>query len=359
VDEEYTRQAGDESMGLKPMGTGPYKLEEWVKEDHMTMVANEEYWGGAAQIKRVNWRPITNNATRTAAILTGEVDIIQDLSVFDVDRAKGVEGINVLTRPSLLNIVLAIDVRDDAPGVQGDVNPMQDVRVRRAMAHAIDVESIKTAVMNGYSQPSEQYVPSSHTGYVEGLDFHEVYPFDVDRAKALMREAGVDGFTVTLDATNNRYINDAQITQAIASQLAKINIDVELNLMPKANFFGYIRVPTPNSSFIMSDWDVPSGDAGNMYSVMFYSRDKKPGYGVVNRGGYSNPEVDQLIDKADSTASLAERDKHLREATRILVEDVPMIPVHYEMDIYAAKDSVDMKPRVDKFLYAYEIDVNR
>ena len=91
--------------------------------------------------------------------------------------------------------------------------------------------------------------------------------------------------------------------------------------------------------------------------MMFYSRDKKPGYGVVNRGGYSNPKVDALIDQADSTASLQKRDQYLQEATRVLVDDVPMIPVHYEMDLYAIKDHVKMQPRVDKFLYAYEIDV--
>ena len=212
--------------------------------------------------------------------------------------------------------------------------------------------------MNGLSTPSEQYIPASHTGYVDGASFRDMYPFDLEKAAALMAEAGyADGFTVTLDTTNNRYVNDQQIAQALASMLGKIKVDLKLNLMPKSNFFGYIRVPSEQSSMIMSGWDVPSGDGGSMYSVMFYSRDKKEGYGQVNRGSYSNPKVDELIDKADATSKLEERDGYLQEVTKILMEDIPMIPIHYEQDLYAAKTSVEMTPRADKFLWAYEIDV--
>ena len=191
---------------------------------------------------------------------------------------------------------------------------------------------------------------------MDGESFRKMYPFDLKKAGELMAEAGyADGFTVTLDTTNNRYVNDQQIAQALASMLGKIKIDLKLNLMPKSNFFGYIRVPSNQSSLIMSGWDVPSGDGGSMYSVMFYSRGKKEGYGQVNRGSYSNPEVDALIDKADGTAKLEERDAHLQAVTKILMRDIPMIPIHYEQDLYAAKKNVELTPRADKFLWAYEI----
>jgi len=306
----------------------------------------------------VTFRPITNPATRTAALLTGEVDVIQDLAVRDVDRVKREEGFEVLTRPSLLNLVLAMDFRPESPTIEGE-NPLQDRRVREAIARAIDVDAISKIVMNGLSTPSDQYVPASHTGHVNGLNFRQIYAFDVDKANALMAEAGhADGFAMTLDATNDRYVNDGQIAQALASMLARIGIDLKLNVMPKSNFWGYIRVPTPNSSFIMSGWDVPSGDAGNMYAALFYSRGVKEGYGHVNRGSYSNPEVDALVDRADATAKIEERDAALQEATKILMRDIPMIPVHYEQDIYAVRDGVSLEPRVDKFLWAYEIDVD-
>lgn len=357
LDEEYTSATGDEQMDLKPMGTGPYMLGEWIKEEKLTLKAFDAYWAGAPVIKNVTFRPISNPATRTAALLTGEVDVIQDLAVRDVDRVKREEGFSVVTRPSLLNVVLAMDMRENSPTIDGP-NPMTDQRVRQAIAHAVDVEAINKIVMNGLATPSDQYVPASHIGYVDGMNFREMYPLDIEKAKALMAEAGhADGFTMTLDATNNRYVNDAQIAQALASMLAKIGVTLELNIMPKSNFWGYIRVPTENSSFIMSGWDVPAGDAGSMYGALFYTRDKKEGYGQVNRGSYSNAEMDALVDKADATPSIEERDAYLQDATKILMADIPMIPVHYEQDIYAVRDGVTLEPRVDKFLWAYDMDV--
>ncbi|WP_416356187.1 ABC transporter substrate-binding protein [Aureimonas phyllosphaerae] len=357
LNEAYTKKVGDAELGLKPMGTGPYRLKEWAKEDRLTLEAFPDYYGGKAKIDTVVFRPITNPATRTAALLTGELDVVQDLAVRDIDRVKAESGVTVETRPSLLNILLALDVREASPTISGK-NPMTDRRVREAMARAIDVAAIDRVIMNGLATPSAQFVPESHLGYVEGADFRQMYPFDLERAKALMAEAGVpDGFAVTLDATNNRYVNDAQVAQALTSMLGKIGIQLKLNLMPKSNFWGYIRVPSPNSSMIMSGWDVPSGDAGSMYNSLYYSRDKKPGYGEVNRTSYSNPEVDALLDKADSTANVEERDAHLQEATKLLLADIPMIPIHYEQDIYASRDTVTFEPRVDKFIWAYEMDV--
>ena len=358
INAKYHQAVGDEKMDLQPMGTGPYKLVEWVKEDHLSMEAFEQYFAGPAKIKKATFKPITNPATRTAALLTGQVDAIQDLAVRDVDPLKASDQIKVITRPSLLNLVLAIDMRDKSPTIDLPVNPMKDRRVREAMVRAIDVNAIQKVVMNGLSTPSEQYVPSSHLGYVKDLSFRTLYPFDLEKARALMKEAGHEkGFAVTLDATNNRYVNDGAIAQALASMLAKIGITLNLNLMPKAQFFTYVRVPSEKSSIIMSGWDTPSGDAGGMYNVMMYTRDVRKGYGQANRGSYANPKFVEIIDKADSTAKIEERHKHLQEATRIVVHDIPLIPIHYEQDLYAAKKNVDLKPRMDKFIWAYEMDV--
>lgn len=358
LNEKYVTEVGDEKLNLEPMGTGPYKLVEWIKEDHLTMAAFDDYYLGAPAIKNVTFRPITNPATRTAALLSGEVDIIQDLAVRDVDRVKAENDFEVITRPSLLNVVLALDYREKSPTIDLPVNPMKDVKVREAIANAIDVNTIIKVIMNGLATPSDQYIPSSHIGYVDGLNFRETYPFDLEKAKALMKEAGYEkGFTMSLDATNNRYVNDQHITQALATMLAKINITVKLNLMPKSNFFGYIRVPSDKSSFIMSGWDTPSGDAGGMYNSMLYSRDKKEGYAGANRNAYASDEFDSWIDKADATPNVEERDKYLQEATKVAIRDIVLIPLHYEQDLYAAKKNIDLKPRMDKFIWAYEIDI--
>lgn len=358
LNEKYVKEAGDETADLKPIGTGPYKLVEWVKEDHIALEANKEYYSGPSKLDTVTFRPITNGATRTAALLTGEVDVIQDLNVRDVNRVKADDRYKVLAQPSLLNVVLSIDQREKSPTIDLDKNPMVDHRVREAMVRAIDVGAINKVIMNGLSTPSAQYVPASPHRVSGRGKLPRHVSFRCAKGDGLMAEAGyADGFTVTLDATNNRYVNDQQIVQALASMLGKIKINLKLNLMPKSNFFSYIRVPSDKSSLIMSGWDVPSGDGGSMYSVMFYTRGKKEGYGQVNRGSYSNPEVDALIDKADATAKLDERDKYLQDVTKILMADIPMIPIHYEQDLYAAKTNVDITPRADKFLWAYDIDV--
>lgn len=358
VNEKYTKATGDEQMGFKPMGTGPYRLAEWIKEDRITLSAFADYWRGKPKLDKVIFKPITNPATRTAALLTGGVDVIQDLSVRDVAGVRANAAYDVITRPSLLNMVIAIDTREKSPTIDLPVNPMRDRRVREAITRAINIDAIKTVVMNGFATPSDQYVPSSHLGYVAGLDFRKVHPFDLEKARALMKEAGFEkGFTMTLDTTNNRYVNDGAIAQALAGMLARINITLKLNLMPRSNFFGYIRVPTDKSSFIMSGWDTPSGDAGNMYSTLLYSRGKKPGFGQANRGAFANEEFDGWIDKADATADIKKRDEFLQEATKIAVREIPMIPLHYEQDIYAAKKNVKVVPRMDKFIWAYEMDV--
>ncbi|MDX5357477.1 MAG: ABC transporter substrate-binding protein [Rhodobacterales bacterium] len=359
LNEAHVKEVGEAQVDLQPVGTGPYRLAQWTKEDRLVLEAFDDYWAGAPTIKTVTFRPITNPATRTAALLTGEVDIVQDLSVRDVERVKREADYSVITRPSLLNLVLALDTRDKSPTIPLDVNPMKDRRVREAIARAIDVNAIQRAIMNGLSTPSEQYVPATHLGYLPGASFREMYPFDVARARELMAEAGhAGGFKMTLDATNNRYVNDQQIAQALAQMLAQIGITLDLNLMPRANFFGYIRVPSDNSSFIMSGWDVPSGDAGSMYAAMFHTRGIRDGYGQVNRGAYSNPEVDALIIEADSTPDAQKRHETLQKVTEILMKDIPMIPVHYEQDIYAAHKSVKFTPRTDKFLWAYEMDID-
>lgn len=358
LNEAYVKKVGSEQLDLKPMGTGPYRLVEWIKEDHITLAAFENYYQGPARIKKVTFRPITNPATRTAALLTGEVDVIQDVAVRDVDRIKNSGRFNVIFRPSLLNLLLALDCRDTSPAINLPVNPLKDIRVRTAIAQAIQIKAIQKVIMNGLSTPSDQYVPASHIGYVDGLNFRTLYPYDLNKAKALMKEAGYEnGFAITLDATNNRYVNDQNIAQALAGMLAKIGIKVKLNLMSKSKFFGYIRVPSPNSGFIMSGWDTPSGDAGFMYNSSMYSQNKKPGYGQSNRGAYANPEFDALIDKADATPDLDERDQYLQAATRIAVRDIVLIPLHYEQDLYATKKNVTLTPRVDKFIWTWELDI--
>ncbi|MDD4021802.1 ABC transporter substrate-binding protein [Aminivibrio sp.] len=352
---EYRTKLGETAFNQAPMGTGPYIFEEWIKEDHISMKANENYWGGAPKIKKITMRPISNAATRTAALLTGEVDIIEDVPVRDVAKVKSTEGIEVVDRPSERLIYLHVDShRAKGPGIIDlDKNPLADIRVRKALSLAINRDSIVKMIMNGNAYATNQMVLKGRRGYVEDMPEAK---YDPEEAKKLLTEAGYpDGFKVYLDAPNGRYPNDGQVAQALASQLTKAGILVELRLHPKSTFFDFVR-PGDKSSLVMTGWSEPI-DVGEMASVLFYTRGKNPAKGGSNRGHYANAEFDSLIDEADGTADPDKRRLILEKAARLIVEDVGIVPLYFQQDLYGKKSSVVFEPRVDKSILAYEMDV--
>jgi peptide/nickel transport system substrate-binding protein len=336
------------------MGTGPYKLVEWIKEDHITLEPNPNYWGTKPPISFVRFRPITNAATRTAALLTGEVDMIEDIPVRDVDRVEKTAGFDVVARPGMRLMYMHIDAnREPTPAIAGGVNPMKDIRVRKAMSMGIDRDLIVRVTLNGNGYPTGQLVLEGKRGYLPDLGVPEYNP---DEAKRLLKEAGYEkGFKVVLDAPNGRYVNDAQVAQAIASQLARIGIEVDPNLHPKTTFFDYVR-PGDKSSLVMTGWSEPI-DVGALANTLFYTRNKTQGKGSSNRGHYSNAEFDRLVDEADATASVQKRAELLDRAARVIIEDVGIIPLYFNQDIYGKKSNVKFSPRMDKQIQAQEIDV--
>ncbi len=357
IDKEYVTKVGDQEFNLKPVGTGPYKAVEWVKEDHITLQANDKYWKGVPAIKTVIFRPISNEATRTAALLSGEVDLITDVPVRDADRIIKNEKLSLVRQPSLRLIYLTVDVsRDKTPMIDLPKNPMKDDRVKKAMRMGLDIDSIIKNIMNGYAYPATQGNPKVVAGYVDDIPRVK---YDPEQAKKLLAEAGYpQGFTVTLDSPNNRYTNDFKVAEAIAAQWAKIGINVKLNLMPKALFFDYVRAGD-KTSICLVGWSSDNGDAGMWYRIMFYTRDKVKGAGGSNRGHYANPEYDALLDKADATANKAERTQYLQQATRVLDKDMALIPLYFQEDIYGLSKNLEFTPRIDKFIYAYDIRIKK
>lgn len=353
MDKQYVTKVGDQECNLKPIGTGPYKVVEWVKEDHITMQAFDKYWQGPAAIKNVIFRPISNEATRTAALLSGEVQLITDVPVRDADQIAKNDKLQLIGIPSLRLLYLTVDVtRDKTPGIDLPKNPFKEEKVRQAVRMGIDINSIIKSIMNGHAAVATQGIPKQIAGYVDEL---QGVKYDPEQAKKLLAEAGYpNGFTVTLDSPNNRYQNDFKIAEAVAAQLAKIGVTVKLNLMPKSIFFDYVR-PGDKTTICLTGWSVDTGEAGNWYRPMFYTRDKKKGLGTSNRGHFSNAEFDNIIDKADSVPTMEERTKYLKEATKLLDKEMPFIPLMFLEDTYGAAKGVDFKPRLDANIYAYEI----
>lgn len=345
-----------EEVGSSVIGTGRYKLVEHVKEDHIDMVANEEYWGGAPEIKSVRFRPISNAATRTATMLSGELDVMGGVSVQDVARLEATEGIHVVSEPSMEMIYMNMEqMLDDNPAVEGGGNPLKDVRVRQAMYQAIDTDMIINNVMQGHAYPTATLIRDTFNGYSPEL---ERFPYDPEAAKALLAEAGYpDGFTITLDAGSDITVNSSEVAQAVAGYLEKVGIKVNLNLMPSATFLPHIRPYEHKTGLLISAWSVYTGEGITMMNQHCYTYDQEKGTGNANRGHYSNPEVDKLISEAMQESDKERRAELTKQIDKMTHDDVAYIPLYVQENIFAVKDDIDYTPRFNKYIFAWEISV--
>jgi len=355
MDKETNEGKSDEWMGLNPVGTGPYKFVLWRKGDQIKLKANADYWAGKPVYDDFILRVLSNNATRTAAILSGEVDIINRVPVVDVARVKSNDKLNFFIKPGLRLIYLQMDqFRDKSPYVktQDGKNPFMDVRVRRAMYYGINEDAIIKYIMKGFAAPAAQFHPDVVVGHDPEIKRAK---YDPAKAKALLAEAGYpNGFEVTLDAPNNRYINDAQIAQAVASSLAKIGVKVKVSAVPKSSFFP--KTAKQETSFFLIGWASSDGDGSSMLDGVVHSKDDTKGYGRYNNGKYSNAEVDKLIEASDANMDPAKRVEQMKEAQKIaIVKDQSIIPLHYQVDIYASSKKVQFTPRTDSKIWAFDI----
>jgi len=355
----YVEKTGDDAQAAKPIGTGAYKLKEWIRGDHLTLVANEDYFRGAPKVKQVVIRPLTNDATRTAAMLSGEVHIINDVPVRDVARLKADAKVDVAIRDSVRAIFLQMDQsREKSPKVESPTgkNPFLDVRVRKAFYLAVNEEAIVKHVMNGFATVAPQMYPSSIFGYDESI---KRPAYDPEKAKALLREAGYpNGFTVTLDAPNDRYVNDEQIAQAVAADLARVGIKVKVNAIPKNTFFPMLD--RFDSSFSLIGWGNNPPDAIRFLDTNTHTIDKAKGMGRYNYGMYSNPKVDKLIQDSSRTLKQEERARLMKEAQRIaVVDDQAYIPLHFQVNIHAATKKLKWTPRADNYHIYHEMELGQ
>ncbi len=379
MDKETFEGKDEGFVALNPNGTGRYTLEEHVREDRIVFQKNEAYWGEKPQIDRVTYKPITNAATRTANIMTGAVDLVVDVPVRDVEIINTNADIQILQQPSLRNIYLNFAGWTDTPSPDAEVpmispdgsNPFKSLDVRKAMYHAINIQEITDKVMNGFATPAASYSPDTFVGYNPDI---QIPDFDPELSMQLLDDAGytvqtsgeLEGyrFQVTLDASNDRYVNDFQIAQAIAGYLERVGIKVNLNLMSRDIFFTYIRGTNPMGDithFLMTGWSDSSAEGVTLASDLLYSHDQtgpvKEGYGGVNRGYYKNEAVDALIDEALATSDMEDRAALIREVWQIASDDVAYIPIHFEQDVFASSSRIQYNPRPDKYIFAWDIEV--
>ncbi|MGD8563456.1 MAG: ABC transporter substrate-binding protein [Desulfarculaceae bacterium] len=354
---KYVEKMGDDAQADKPNGTGAYKVKEWIKGDHLTLVANENYFRGVAKIKEIVLRPLTNDATRTAALLSGEVDVIDDMPVLDVARIKADPKVEVISRPGLRLIYLQMDQdREKSPKAKGPdgKNPLLKLKVRKALYYGINEDAIIKHVMNGVAFPAGQFYPSAVFGYDKTIKRPAYNP---KKAKQLLKEAGYpNGFEITISSPNDRYVNDDKIAQAVASSLAKLGIKIKVQALPKKTFFP--MTDRREASFFLIGWSCATGDASAFLDGIAHTYNKEKGYGRYNRGRYSNPKVDKLIEAASATVNQKGRLKYMQEAQRIaLVKDQAFIPLHFQVDLYAKSKKLNWKPRADHYFWYYDMSM--
>ncbi|SUO94086.1 ABC transporter substrate-binding protein [Suttonella ornithocola] len=303
---------------MNESGTGPFVLESRQQGVRSIYKKFADYWDkDTGNVEKVTLVPIKENATRVSALLSGDVDWIYPVPPTDIAAVEKNPKYDLYSIAS--DRLLAVQIN------QKVVPEFKDKRVREAMAYAVNNAGIVQKIMRGNATVGAQNSPEGYTGYNPDLKPR----YDLGKAKALMKEAGLEkGFTVTMISPNNRYVNDEKIAQSVAAMLAKINIKVNLTTMPKAQYWDEFDKCAAGLQVV--GWSSDTGDSANYSEFLTMTRDPETGMGAYNCNGYSNPTLDKLIKDANKNTNTEARNAQLREASKIEYDDTVFIPLHWE-----------------------------
>ena len=334
-------------------GTGPYSLVSREQDVKTVLKKFDGYWGKGTYphgITEITYLTIKSDATRVAALLSGEVDFVQDMPVQDLQRVEAAPGMRVLTGPENRVIFFGMDVSSSelkTSDVKGK-NPFADKRVRQAMNIAIDRAAINRAVMRGQSVPAGMLAPAFVNGYDKVMD--TAAKVDGEAAKKLLAEAGYpNGFSVTLNCPNDRYINDEAICQASVAMLAKVGINVKLSAGPKGPHFNLIQKDPPETEFYMLGWGVPTYDSHYIFSFLYQTRKDKDG--TWNATRYSNSAVDAKIVSLTAETDLVKRNATIADIWKTLQSEALYIPIHHQTLAHGMKADWDIPTSPDNTIH--------
>ena len=337
----------DESFSHRnAMGTGPYVVESWQPDQKLVFKRNPNWWGKLdGNVTEIVYTPIKSEATRVAALLSGEVDLVLDPSPQDLGRMRSNKDLKVLDGAENRTIFFGMDqFRDELPGsnIKGK-NPLKDVRVRQALDQAIDIATLNKVTMRGLSQPTGTLISPQVNGWTKKVDAR--YPYNVEAAKKLLADAGYkDGFEVDFACPNNRYINDEEICQAVTAMWSKIGVKAKLRTLPLVTYFPMIQ--RYEASIYMLGWGVPTFDA--LYSLQSLVRSVGVGGdGNYNLGRYSNPQMDALVERIKKETDAKSRNDLIEKALELSHADVSHLALHNQIIPWAMKKNIDVVHRAD------------
>ncbi|MBO1079923.1 ABC transporter substrate-binding protein [Roseomonas haemaphysalidis] len=341
--------------GNAAIGTGPLVLKEYVPGSHLRLSRNDSWWGGRLPWNEVVLRVVTDDGARLAALLSGDLELIEAVASQGVQRVRQNSRFHLIRGISSRFVYFAMDQkRDVTPFVTGhdgkplDKNPLRDLRVRQALSMAVNRQALVERVMEGDAVIASQFLPKGGAGTSDKL---EPVAFDAARAKALLAEAGYpDGFRMTIHGPNDRYVNDSKIVQAVAQMFTRIGVQTQAEVMPWSVYSG--KNPQGEFSMSLSAWGVNTGETSNPLKALVATYDRAAGMGASNSGRYSNPALDKLVQQALLTMDEAARNALLAQASEIAFTDCALLPLHHEVSVWAARSGITYETRADQYTLA-------
>ncbi|MBK3733357.1 ABC transporter substrate-binding protein [Azospirillum brasilense] len=338
--------------GSLMIGTGPFRHKSYTKGDRQVLERNPDYWGPQPAWDTVVFRPITSDGPRVAALLAGDVDMIESPPVQDIERLKSAPNVSLAQAQSNRVIYLALGVQDTPPTITGTdgKNPLKDPKVRKALSLAVDRDAIVKRIMMGVAEPANQYLPAGFYGNNPEI----TVATDANKAKQLLAEAGYPkGFQLTLGTPNDRYINDDKVAQAVAQMFTRIGVQTQVDATTANVFFS--KRNKQEYSVFLAGWGADSGEMSSPLKALIATPIKEKGYGTTNYTSYSDPELDGMLDTALATVDDAKREKLLQAAVKRAVDADIIIPLHYEVTVWAMKKGLSYEPRADQYTLAQKV----
>ena len=329
------------------IGTGPFKFVEWKRGAELVLTRNDAYWGSKPFWQKVTFKPLTNAASRVAALLAADVDVIEDPPTADLPKLRKDPKISLADAVSSRVIYLALDqFAEPSPGIPDTEgrNPLKNRKVREALSRAIDRKGIVDKVMEGVGLPAGDFLPWPAFGTSKSTQADK---FDAAEARKMLAEAGYpNGFSITLGTPNGRYINDLKVAQAIASMWSRIGVKTEVEATAPPVFFKN-RDEYKYSAYL-AGWGSDSGEMSNPLRSLVASPSREKGMGGTNRGRYSNPAMDAKLEEAMRTVDDKKREALLQEASKLVISDYGVLPLHFELSVWALRRGLTYVGRADQ-----------
>ncbi|WP_261816392.1 ABC transporter substrate-binding protein [Vibrio gallicus] len=342
LDKSEVVKHGNSFASTHVSGTGPFVVKSREQGVKVEFERFDGYWDKESKgnVDNLTLVPIKEDATRVAALLSGGVDMIAPVAPNDHNRVQNAKGVNLVTLPGTRIITFQLNQES---------NPaLKDVRVRQAIVHAINNDGIVKKIMKGFGTTAGQQGPEGYAGYDADL----VPRYDLKKAKQLMKDAGYeDGFSLSMMAPNNRYVNDAKVAQATAAMLSKIGIKVDLKTMPKAQYWP--EFDKCAADMLMIGWHADTEDSANFSEFLTMTRNEETGRGQYNCGHYSNPELDKLVEASNVETDPAKRSAMLQKVEKMLYDDAAFVPLHWQNLAWGAKSNVHIEPIVNAMNFPY------